>query len=700
VSDKSKRSVWKKDLSFRRKPKPFAGEEARVEQPPIDENERIDALVKTAVAAAIQPAVTPEAPPMWREASPAITEPRAEVEPFEAPPVSDAIELPPVTFEHSPESHELPAMLREPEPEPAPAVEEHPPVSQELPPVSYEAPPAADELPPVSEVFDLPPVSMEPRSASFEPPPAAEELPPVMAELPPMSREVVAPAIELPAAVVEELPPVSEPVPPAAEDLPPVAVDLPPVSREVVAPAIELPAAVVEELPPVSEPVPPAAEDLPPTAEAAAQVVELPAPEPAAAAAPEKKRFARKPRSEQPKQKQQKQPKQKKEKKQKPAKPKRQRRKLSLKAKLPALKRTKRAKRGGQVPGRIVGLKIGASQIAAARVTNNGSAELVQIAREPLEQGVVVGGELRDPAKLTAALSDFFRKNDLPKSNVRLGIASNRIGVRTFDIEGVDDTKQLDNAVRFRAQETLPIPIDDAVLDYQILNHTKKENGDDTKRVLLVVAYRDLVDHYVGACRNAGIDLVGIDLEAFALLRAMGAPGDTESGAALIVVAVGHDRSTFAVSNGRACEFTRVLEWGGGSLDIALGRALEIEPAEAESLKRTIDLETSTPPPGMTDSQLELAQDAIRRQIQTFARDLVSSLQFYQNQPGSLAIGEIVITGGTSHLPGLAEELESLIGVTVRVGDPLQRVRVADQALADDEQIGSLAVAIGLGIED
>jgi type IV pilus assembly protein PilM len=674
MSDASKRSVWKKELSFRRKAKPFAGEEVRVEQPATDENERIEALVKAAVAAAVQPPVTPEAPPMWREASPAVSEPQAEVEPFEPPPVSDAIELPPLTFEHSSESHELPAMLQEP----ASAVEELPPLTQELPPVSHEAPPVADELPPVGEVFELPPVSTEPRSASVELPPAAEELPPVTAEVPPVTAEVppvtpeiMAPATEPAAAVVEELPPVSEPLPPAAE-----------------------------ELPPVSEPLPPAQEELPPAAEAAAEVVELPAPEPAAVA-PEKKRFARKPRSEQPKQKQQKQKRQKKEKQEKPAKPKRQRRNLSLKAKLPALERTKRTKRGGQVPGRIVGLKIGASQIAAARVTNNGSAELVQIAREPLEQGVVVGGELRDPAKLTAALSDFFRKNDLPKSNVRLGIASNRIGVRTFDIEGVDDTKQLDNAVRFRAQETLPIPIDDAVLDYQILNHTKKENGEDTKRVLLVVAYRELVDHYVGACRNAGIDLVGIDLEAFALLRAMGAPGDTESGAALIVVAVGHDRSTFAVSNGRACEFTRVLEWGGGSLDVALGRALEIEPAAAESLKRTIDLETATPPPGLTDSQLEIAQDAIRRQIQTFARDLVSSLQFYQNQPGSLAIGEIVITGGTSHLPGLAGELESLIGVTVRVGDPLQRVRVADETLADDgEQIGSLAVAIGLGIED
>src|SRR4029078_1634838 len=104
---------------------------------------------------------------------------------------------------------------------------------------------------------------------------------------------------------------------------------------------------------------------------------------------------------------------------------------------------------------RIVGLKIGASQIAAARVTNNGSAELVQVARGALEPGIVVGGELRDPEKLTEALADFFRKNDLPKSNVRLGIASNRIGVRTFDLDGVVDGKQLDKALRFPAPQTV-----------------------------------------------------------------------------------------------------------------------------------------------------------------------------------------------------------------------------------------------------
>jgi type IV pilus assembly protein PilM len=104
-------------------------------------------------------------------------------------------------------------------------------------------------------------------------------------------------------------------------------------------------------------------------------------------------------------------------------------------------------------------------------------------------------------------------------------------------------------------------------------------------------------------------------------------------------------------------------------------------------------------PPGLTPEQSTKAVDAVRKAVQTFARELVSSLQYYQNQPGSLGIGEIVLTGGTAHLPGLAEELERLIGVRVRVGNPLARMKVSKK-VGDPEQVGSLAVAIGLGIED
>ena len=229
------------------------------------------------------------------------------------------------------------------------------------------------------------------------------------------------------------------------------------------------------------------------------------------------------------------------------------------------------------------------------------------------------------------------------------------------------------------------------------------EDGQPLRRVLLVVAYRELVDRYVYACRKAGIQIVGIDLEAFALLRAIAAPRDAVAGverAALVAVSVGHERSTFAVSDGRVCEFTRVLEWGGWALNVAIARVLDMSPSEVEPLKRALSFAgVEQLPDGFSQDQLDAAREAAKKQLQTFARELVSSLQFYQNQPGSLGIGEIALTGGTAHLPGLGAELERLIAVPVRIADPLNRVRVSKK-VREREQVGSLAVAIGLGIDD
>ncbi len=354
---------------------------------------------------------------------------------------------------------------------------------------------------------------------------------------------------------------------------------------------------------------------------------------------------------------------------------------------------------GGHAAKKLVGLKIGSSQLAAARVSNNGVAEVQQLVRESLPPGIVVGGELRDPEALGEALKGFFGRNKLPRKGVRIGIASNRIGVRIFDIVGVTEDKQLANAIHFRAQETLPIPLDEAVLDFRVLDESVDAEGQTVKRVLLVVVYRELVERYISACKKAGIQLAGIDLEAFALLRSLAAPADRGS-SALVGVAIGYDRSTFAVSDGRVCEFTRVLDWGGSAVNVALARTFDSTPSEVEAIKRSLSLEEGAPtPPGLTEEQTVQALDAVRRQVQSFARELVSSLQFYQNQPGSLGIGEIVLTGGTTHMPGLAPELERLIGVHVRVGDPFSRVKISKR-LAESDQSGSLAVAIGLGIED
>jgi type IV pilus assembly protein PilM len=628
-------SVWKKEISFKRKPKAeepdqvVAADDAQAAEPKQSIWKKEISFGKKAAA---KPPVRDSGPGEGvrgnREVSPTSTAPAEPVAELE--PVAVAPEPEPITFAGEPVVPE-PALVEVaptpvvPEPEPAPVFR---PTVAETPEPVVEQPPAA----PV-QLAPAPHAEVEPEPVEDEPPlpPAAEiaSTPASPAAAPPVTGTPVPPTIA----------PVTAPAP----ALPPTPVHQP----RVVHPPV--PAAALPPEPKDEKPVPFWKRDIAIGRRGSSK-------EQADKSAPKPKR-----------------------------------------TKTPKVK----VDRGGKGK-KVVGLKIGASQLAAARVSNNGAAELLQVAREPLSPGIVVGGELRDPDALALALKDFFAKHKLPKRGVRLGIANNRIGVRTFDVAGIDDQKQLDNAIRFRAQETLPIPIDEAVLDYQVLGESANEDGQVSKRVLLVVAYREQIDRYTEACKKAGIVLLGIDLEAFALLRALQAPqvgaGD-DPDAALVAVAIGHERSTFAVSDGRVCEFTRVLEWGGAAINVALARALDAAPSEVEGVKRALSLMDEMTPEGLTPENAAKARDAIRRAIQTFARELVSSLQYYQNQPGSLGIGEIVLTGGTTHLPGLAAELEKLIGVRVRVGDPLARTKVSKR-IGQPEQIGSLAVAIGLGIED
>jgi len=352
-----------------------------------------------------------------------------------------------------------------------------------------------------------------------------------------------------------------------------------------------------------------------------------------------------------------------------------------------AAKKKKRAKQD------YVGVKVGASQIAAAEVHNNGGSRIVKLAREPLEPGVVVGGEVRDIAALGRALDDFFKKHDLPRKGVRLGVGTNRVGVRVLDVDGIDDDKQLANAVTFRAHEALSIPMDQAVMDYHVVGTQEAEGGGVTHRVILAAAYREPIDHFAAAFDAADIQLEAIDVEAFALLRAV-APSFTQSDDernAVVALSLGHDRTTLAISDGRVCDFTRVLEWGGGRLDAAIARELGVTTEEAEEIKLGLSLNDD-------DDSTARGRNAVKHELTTLARELVASLQFYQAQPDSLALAEILVTGGTTRMPGFVEELERLVRARVRVADPLSAVQ-ADANIAARNDLASLAIAIGLGVD-
>ena len=140
----------------------------------------------------------------------------------------------------------------------------------------------------------------------------------------------------------------------------------------------------------------------------------------------------------------------------------------------------------------VVGLDIETGSIAATEVRGDGGRAVGRTAIAPLAPGVITDGEVRDPEQLAGVLRELFASHKLGKS-VRLGVANQRVVVRTIQLPLIEDPGELDAAMRFRAQDEIPMPLDEAVLDHRVLGKRNGPEGDRQMEVLAVAARRDMV---------------------------------------------------------------------------------------------------------------------------------------------------------------------------------------------------------------
>lgn len=261
----------------------------------------------------------------------------------------------------------------------------------------------------------------------------------------------------------------------------------------------------------------------------------------------------------------------------------------------------------------IVGLDIEPGLVAAVKARVNGSILAERAAAQPLDADTVREGEVADVDALTDALRDLFSGGGLGK-RVRVGIANQRTVMRTIDLPPVTDRKELAAAVRFQAQDQVPMPLSNAVLDFHPLGIVDTPAG-PRQRVVLVAAQRDMVEKLLSAVRRAGLTPEGVDLSAFALIRSLYDRADGEQGRVLYLNVDG--LSNLAIAEGTVCRFTRVIGGGVEAMAGELAARRAISLGEARELLTTVDLSAPARPeasaaqatgPDVNDSVIALEQ--------------------------------------------------------------------------------------------
>jgi type IV pilus assembly protein PilM len=340
----------------------------------------------------------------------------------------------------------------------------------------------------------------------------------------------------------------------------------------------------------------------------------------------------------------------------------------------------------------VIGLDIEPGYLAAARVSVNGKMAIEQAATAPLDPGVMRDGEVVDIEGLGEALKSFFREHGLSR-RVRLGVANQRIVVRNLELPVLRNPKELEAAVRFQAQEHLPMQLDLAVLDFQTLGVVETENG-ERQRVVLVAARRDMIDRLLEAARQAGLRPEGIDLSAFAMIRALGRPA-VEGEGALLYVSVG-GLTNLAIAEGTQCRFTRVAAGGLESIvaQLAERRALTLEHSRQwlghAGLETPVE-EVEGDPEIVADARTVLA-DGVRR----ISDDVRNSLDYYRAQEAVAQVDRAVLTGPVVGIPGFVDQLSADLNMPVEAG----LVDEAHPGVLAGAEAGTMAVAAGLAIEE
>jgi len=342
-----------------------------------------------------------------------------------------------------------------------------------------------------------------------------------------------------------------------------------------------------------------------------------------------------------------------------------------------------------------VGLDIGSTAVRVAEVAPGDVPVLRRGAQVPLAPGAVENGEIREPDVVAEALKELWGRSGVKSKQVQLGVGNQRVVVREIALPWLPE-KELRASLGFQVQEFIPMSVEEAVLDYDALGELEQD-GRRMLRILLVAAQRIMIDALVQAVEAAKLEVIGIDLTPFALVRAVGTLDvdlDAEGQGDEAVVDVGAHVTNICVHDRGTTRFVRILPSGGRDITLAIARGLGTEDGVAERLKRGEEVEGGP-------KREDVERVALSR-AGSFVDEIRSSLEFYAAQVPGAKIGRVLVTGGGSKLQGFMELLQQRIPVIVERGHVFERVKsVLDLSPeAADEAEPVLAVATGLAIPE
>jgi type IV pilus assembly protein PilM len=343
-----------------------------------------------------------------------------------------------------------------------------------------------------------------------------------------------------------------------------------------------------------------------------------------------------------------------------------------------------------QAKKNLVGLDIGSSSVKAVELQRKGSAlQLMSLGYENLQPDTVVDGQIMELNNVSNVIVSIFNEHTIKTQRVAAGVSGHSVIVKNIVLPQMSED-ELQESFSWHAEEHIPFDIADVNLDYQVTG-----NASDALHVLMAACKSDKIANVKQAIQLAGKHPVIIDVDAFALQNCYEVNYQPRPGEVVALLNIGAATMNINILNGARSVFARDASVGGSQYTSLLQKELGLTFEQAESVKRGLPL-----PEGIEARPI---QPIIETVSDILALEVKKTMDFYRAtvEEGGESIQKILVAGGGSKLPGLADYLTNRFEIPVEVFDPFRSIEVDSRKFDPDymrEVIPEMAVAVGLAL--
>jgi len=335
-----------------------------------------------------------------------------------------------------------------------------------------------------------------------------------------------------------------------------------------------------------------------------------------------------------------------------------------------------------------IALDIGSTFIKLVQLKgSNKNYQLIKFGMVPLPPEVIVEGAVMDAGRVVEAIRELLVSQKVTTKEVVISVSGSSVIIKRVSVADMTD-EELSESIKWEAEQYIPFSIDDVNVDFQKLGAGAVEGQAD---VLLVAVKKDKINDYVNLVKEAGLEPVVMDVDAFALANMYELNYAIEEGTTALLN-IGASVMNINILKDGISIFTRDITVGGNRYTEALQRDFGLTYEDAEKVKRGEEVE------GADREQLVAVMSSVTDDI---VAETQRSFEFFRSTTGSDKVSRVLVSGGCARIGNFTSVLSERLEIPVEVADPLKKVKIDPKRFESTviaEAAPMCAVAVGLAI--